>query len=244
MRSAREGQARECGLSAALAVAALVLTCTLAGLSDASAGEADRPTGSAPSIAVAPEVEHALLLQGDLDSGRQLYRSCAVCHLEDGRGRPDGTFPQLAGQHASVLVKQLVDIREGRRSNPIMLPYAEALIDAQEIADVAAFIASLPAPSRDPGATAANEAGRRFYERDCAGCHGRYGEGDAARFVPVLAGQHEAYLLRQVRAIAGGRRGNAHPGMSRLVATYTDAELQSVVAWAAALRAPAAGGEE
>jgi cytochrome c553 len=197
--------------------------------------EARRPKATATVIEVAPDVEIALALEGDLDSGRRIYRSCAVCHLEDGRGRPDGTFPQLAGQHRSVLIKQLVDIREGRRSNPIMAPYAEALIDAQEIADVAAFIAHLPAPAPAASNEAPNEAGRRLYERDCAACHGARGEGNAVAFVPVLAGQHAPYLLRQVRAIAAGRRDNAHPEMSRRVASYTDADLRAVVAYAATL---------
>jgi cytochrome c553 len=54
----------------------------------------------------------------------------------------------------------------------------------------------------------------------------------------MLAGQHEAYLLRQIRAIAGGRRDNAHPEMQRRVSRYTDAQLQAVVDFAARLPGP------
>jgi len=125
-----------------------------------------------------------------------------------------------------------------------MLPYAEALIDDQEIADVTSFIASLPPPQPLPIGGEDDALGRPLYERDCARCHGGGGEGDARRFVPVLAGQHAPYLLRQVRAIAAGRRDNAHQEMGQTVAAYSDAELRSVVAWAVTLPGPANGRAE
>jgi cytochrome c553 len=187
--------------------------------------------------AVAPSIREALVLSGDPEAGARAYESCAVCHLPDGRGRADGTFPQLAGQHREVIVKQLVDIREGRRSNPIMAPFAEALLDAQELADVAAYIETLPTPANGTqrGTQEHLAEGRRLYERDCRACHGAQGEGDGGRFVPAIAGQHERYLLRQIRAIAAGRRQNAHREMERRIASYTDAELQAVVRFAVGL---------
>lgn len=218
------------------ATAALVLAAALA--SAAALGAA----GEDPeALEVAPSVRRVLALDGDAASGERVYRTCAVCHLADGSGRPDGTFPQLAGQHRQVIVKQLVDIREGRRHNPVMKPYTEALVDDQDIADVAAYIESLPVPR--PGASDGEETnpggeGAALYRRDCLGCHGERGQGDPERFVPVLAGRHEGYLLAQIRAIAGGRRGNAHPGMERIVAGYTDAELRAVVHYAVHLPGP------
>ena len=195
-----------------------------------AAGSAD-----AGSVDVAPSVRAALALSGDVASGERLYEGCAACHQADGRGRADGTFPQLAGQHREVLIKQLVDIREGRRRNPIMVPYAEALIDAQELADVAAYIETLPLPRPVPSERAHTAQGRDLYARDCQSCHGERGEGEASRFVPIIAGQHQPYLLRQIRAIAAGRRANAHPWMQERVSLYTDAELQAVVDFAEAL---------
>jgi len=49
-------------------------------------------------------------------------------------------------------------------------------------------------------------AGRRRFERSCADCHGPDGRGDAARRVPVLAGQRYKYLVRQLASIALGQR--------------------------------------
>lgn len=211
-----------------------------------AATRADAQAAATPAAGfeadIAPGVRRVLALDGDPVAGEAAYEGCAVCHLPNGRGRPDGTFPQLAGQHREVIVKQLVDIREGRRSNPLMAPYAEALIDDREIADVAAYIETLPAPPPGPQRTGEADpsasAGQALYQRDCSGCHGARGEGHAQRFVPVLAGQHEAYLLRQIRAIAAGRRANAHPVMQRAVSDYDDAELAAVVHHAVGLPGP------
>ncbi|MFQ5615191.1 MAG: 3'-5' exonuclease [Anaerolineales bacterium] len=70
------------------------------------------------------EKMEALRYQGDPERGKEAYEVCSACHLPSGAGRPDGTFPQLAGQHRTVLIKQIADIREGRRDNPIMYPFS------------------------------------------------------------------------------------------------------------------------
>jgi cytochrome c553 len=239
----RETRGRSSRESRPLARAGACAGIALLALAGAGAWAAAGDAAPSGEPAIAPGVREALEREGDPEAGAQAYRSCAVCHRPDGRGRPDGTFPQLAGQHRQVIVKQLVDIREGRRRNPIMQPFAEALLDAQELADVAAYIETLPVPAPEtPDAEADLEEGRRLYRRDCQGCHGPRAEGDGERFVPMLAHQHESYLLRQIRSIAAGRRENAHPQMERLVAGYTDAQLQAVVAFAT--RLPGARGSE
>ena len=46
----------------------------------------------------------ALKLKGDKKRGEEAYEVCGACHLPSGAGRPDGSFPQLAGQHTTVLI--------------------------------------------------------------------------------------------------------------------------------------------
>jgi cytochrome c553 len=53
------------------------------------------------------------------------------------------------------------------------------------------------------------QEGRIVYYRECEGCHGRLAEGDLRTLKPRLAGQHYAYLLRQLNETASGQR----PGM-------------------------------
>jgi cytochrome c553 len=47
------------------------------------------------------EKVEALELKGDPTRGEEAYEVCGACHLPNGAGRPDGTFPQLAGQHST-----------------------------------------------------------------------------------------------------------------------------------------------
>ena len=44
------------------------------------------------------EQEEALKLTPDLENGIDVYEVCAACHLPEGWGSKEGTFPQLAGQ--------------------------------------------------------------------------------------------------------------------------------------------------
>ncbi len=181
----------------------------------------------------------ALKLKGDPKAGEEAFEVCSACHLANGAGRPDGTFPQLAGQHATVLIKQIADIRAGLRDNPIMYPFATTLTDPQELANVTAYIAAMKIPrenGRGPGTDLAS--GQKLYERDCKVCHGKNGEGDAVKFYPVLAGQHYKYMLRQATDIRDGRRRNANPDMVKVIKTYTDKEIDAIVDYMSRLQMP------
>lgn len=207
--------------------------------SEKSPRSAPTPNRADPSVdqGLSPSLRMALEHDGNVERGERAYTSCAVCHGKDGSGYSDGTFPQLGGQHSSVIIKQLIDIRQGRRTNPLMLPYAKRLSGAQEIADVALYVSLLPRSTQnDKGTGQALALGAELYRRDCAACHGIDGEGDAARFIPALVGQHYGYMLRQIRDIGAGRRGNAHPAMVSLAARYSDAELMALVDHASRLR--------
>ena len=138
-------------------------------------------------------------------------------------------MPQLAGQRRSVLIKQMTDIRSGLRDNPSMYPYVARLDGLQALADVAAYIETLPIPADNgtgPGVDLAS--GEEIYVAECSRCHGVAGEGMAEAFYPRLAGQHYRYLVRQIIDIAGGRRGNANPDMAQVVARLSAKDIASV----------------
>lgn len=100
------------------------------------------------------EALKALHLEGDPDDGEDIYEVCAACHFPSGFGDEAGTFPQLAGQHATVLIKQIADIRAKNRDNPTMYPFAIQIEGARDLADVSAYIQTLnmnPKPYRGPG---------------------------------------------------------------------------------------------
>ncbi|HEX8989979.1 MAG TPA: c-type cytochrome [Rhodocyclaceae bacterium] len=185
----------------------------------------------------------ALHKKGDVKSGKEAYEVCGACHLPSGAGRPDGTFPQLAGQHSTVLIKQIADIRAGLRDNPTMYPFAITLTDPQELADVAAYINSLCIPTNHggyegPDAAAQIAKGHDLYEKECKNCHGVNGQGDKEKFYPVIAGQHYKYLLRQMTAIRDGKRRNANPDMVKIIKKYSDEDLVAISAFQSSLTMP------
>jgi cytochrome c553 len=189
------------------------------------------------------EKVEALHKKGDKKAGMEAYEVCGACHLPSGAGRPDGTFPQLAGQHTTVLIKQMADIRAGLRDNPTMYPFAITLTDPQELADAAAYIESLCIPIdhgkyEGPDAAAQVAKGKDLYEKQCKECHGANGEGNKEKFYPVIAGQHYKYLLRQMTEIRDGHRRNANPDMVKVIKPYTNEQLVAISAFQSSLSMP------
>ncbi|HEB89024.1 MAG TPA: c-type cytochrome [Deltaproteobacteria bacterium] len=187
------------------------------------------------------EVEEALALEPDLDHGLEIYRRCAACHMPEGWGLTSGVVPQLAGQHRSVIIKQLADIRAGNRANPVMLPYAsvEAIGGAQAVADVAGYIDTLEISvdnGKGPGDDL--ELGARLYAENCAVCHGPNGEGRPEEFKPRIQSQHYRYLVTQFELIRAGKRRNADPKMMEQIRDFDDREMRAVLDHVSRLRPP------
>ncbi len=155
------------------------------------------------------DYEDAIRATADGERGAQLFGGCAACHGEDGSGHADGAVPRLAGQHARVVIRQLVDYRYGKRRDPRMEPVAhtQPLRNTQAIADVAAFAAGLmPRAPVGTGPGTYVELGRQIHAVRCSTCHGAAGQGGEEGSMPRLAGQHYAYLLRQFHDVLEGRR--------------------------------------
>lgn len=172
----------------------------------------------------------ALAAKGDAQRGQVAFEVCQGCHRPGALGRVDGSYPRLAGQHATVLIKQMSDVRSGRRDNPKMYPFADKhVIGPQDIADIAAYLQGLPVPANNGKGTGERlDRARTVYEKDCAVCHGEHGEGDAGKFYPRVSGQHFRYLLRESLAIREGERRNANPRMVYVVKALSEEDLAVV----------------
>ncbi len=176
------------------------------------------------------ELRALLALPGDVARGKRAFSTCEGCHRKTASGRSDGSIPRLTGQHSGVIAKQVLDIRAGRRINPSMQPFVvDPTFTMANLADIVAYLQSLPfdgSIGKGPGTGLA--LGKQLYERDCAACHGAGGEGDSARFNPMVAAQHYRYLLREVTAIRDGSRGNSNAEMVKVVKPYSPAEIDAV----------------
>ena len=155
------------------------------------------------------ELVEAMALTPDATRGAPMFGACAECHGAGGAGTVEGSIPRIAGQHYTVLLKQLTDFRSGRRRNFRMGDQADRhhLAGAQDVADVAAYVSQLPAwGERGMGDGVNATAGAVLFGARCAACHGADGRGNAGRVVPRLAGQHYGYLVRQMYDAVDRRR--------------------------------------
>ena len=191
------------------------------------------------------EKDKAMTLKPDLENGMDVYEVCSACHMPEGWGMTEGTFPQLAGQHRSVLIKQLADIRALNRDNPTMYPFAlpESIGDEQAIADVTAYIEKLmmtPANGKGDWAegTPEFEKGKKLYADNCTQCHGKSGEGMEDKFYPKIQGQHYKYMLRQFEWIRDGKRRNANPDMVKQINGFSDADMAQVINYVSRIQVP------
>ncbi|HVY79825.1 MAG TPA: c-type cytochrome [Steroidobacteraceae bacterium] len=173
------------------------------------------------SSAATQELNAALAKTISLKHGAELFHTCAACHGASGNGSENGDVPRIAGQHFTVIVGQLVNYRHDARWDIRMEHYAgrQLLADPQSIADVAGYISQLSGEqTRNVGDGELVRHGAAVYSAKCSQCHGPTGEGSDSARVPRLAGQHYAYLLRQMYDAVDGRRPNFSRSHVRLLA--------------------------
>jgi cytochrome c553 len=175
----------------------------------------------------------AAKLTPNAERGARHYETCAACHGSAGLGVADGSVPAIAGQHGSVLLKQLVDFRHDQRWDERMQHFTDQhhLPTAQDVTDVAAFVSRLPrfpAMSDSIGDGAFLREGASAYFRVCEACHGPLGQGDVLRLRPRLAGQHYEYLLREMGETAAGYRPGMDPAHIERLRKLSPEEIRGV----------------
>lgn len=174
----------------------------------------------------------------DLEHGQRLYSVCARCHLPEAWGNEDGTYPQLAGQHVNVLMKQLLDIRDGKRHSSLMYPFVQerTIGGYQELSNIVAYISTLPMnPDHAKGPWPKGHRnfsdGTKIYHQHCSGCHGDSGQGDNSLVYPRLQGQHFQYMSQQLDRIKRGVR-KVDPVMQAIIDNLSDEQLEMAVNYA------------
>ena len=183
-----------------------------------------------------------VLAAGNAEAGKAKTVACGACHGADGNSLAP-TFPKLAGQHESYLLKQLKDIKSGARSVPTMAGQLDAMSE-QDLADMAAFYAVQPAT---PGVAKEElvELGESVYRAGirekgvaaCTACHSPTGAGNGPAKYPLLSGQHADYIATQLRAFRNDERTN--DGDTRIMrdvaSRLSDKELDAVASYASGL---------
>ncbi|WP_426143782.1 c-type cytochrome [Pseudomonas sp. DWP3-1-2] len=150
---------------------------------------------------------------GNPAAGQTKTAVCGACHGPDGNSMAPN-FPKLAGQGERYLVKQLQEIKGGKRVVLEMTGLLTNLND-QDLADIAAYYSSQKGSvgAADPKLVARGEALFRGGNLDqglpaCTGCHAPNGVGNAQAGFPHLGGQHADYIKKQLTAFREGDRTN------------------------------------
>lgn len=180
--------------------------------------------------------------EGDAAAGQAKSAMCIACHGETGVS-PNPEWPNLAGQNAGYIARQLAAFKDGTERNNAVMAGMVAALSEEDMANLAAFYAA-----QSPGGNTANAElatlGAQVYRAGnpesgvpaCMGCHGPAGAGDPAASIPMLAGQHAKYTEIQLEAFKAGARQNDPNGMMRGVVKWlTPAELKAVASYIAGL---------
>ena len=166
------------------------------------------------AIVMASVLINAAVAAPDLDSGKQLFDSCATCHGSAGEGNPVLNSPVIGGQSAWYVQRQLNNFRLGLRGahpddlyGSQMASVSKTLQDPQAIKDVSSYIETLPLITPDPTLLSANIAAGKAAYAMCASCHGANGEGIRNLNAPRLSHQFDWYTAQQLENFREGLRG-------------------------------------
>lgn len=148
---------------------------------------------------------------GGAEAGRSKSATCTACHGVDGNSvTPE--WPNLAGQHAQYIVRQLNAFKNGERTDAGMQGFATTLSD-EDMRDIAAYFEAqtLTPSGADPDLVMLGEQIYRggIPERGvaaCIACHGPSGMGNPMAAFPRISGQHATYVFNTLRDYAAGER--------------------------------------
>ncbi|HSP57075.1 MAG TPA: c-type cytochrome [Halomonas sp.] len=177
-----------------------------------------------------------LAADADAAAGSEKAQTCVACHGEQGIS-PSAAFPHLAGQQASYLAKQIMDIRDGDR----VVPQMEGIVDDfsdQDAWDVAVHYADQEANlgQADPDEMLV-QRGRELYRAGdtskgipaCAACHTPTGVGIDTAVYPGLSGQTADYTVSTLQDFAAGDRANDPANVMRDIASkMSDDDMEAV----------------
>jgi cytochrome c553 len=162
----------------------------------------------------------------DAAAGKQKAAVCAACHGADGNSS-NPLWPKLAGQTARYLYLQLRDFKEGRRKDPLMSPMA-ANLTREDMLDLADFFSSqTEAPSTYKVSDAKVAEGKKIADNAlCPMCH--LGGFSGQNEIPVVAGQHYEYIIKQLKDFRARVRTNDAGSMTAYTQGLSDEQIDAL----------------
>ena len=157
---------------------------------------------------------------------------CQACHVA-GTVQSTSVIPNIWGQNEGYTYLQLRDFKSGARNAPedaAMRGFVAAMSDA-DMLEIAKYASTQPWPKVEPISTDAALLKKGAYATalgGCVGCHFNDWNGFSAN--PRIGDQSTAYLAATIRRFRSGSRANS-PGMSDLVRTFDEGDIEAVAAY-------------
>jgi len=185
--------------------------------------------------------------EGDPKVGKGKSELCQGCHGADGISIDPTTYPNLAGQFAGYIFKQVQDFQLGNRQDDTMSAMAGMAGSRQDLKDIAAYFSTRKQMKGKASGSKAAKKGAKLYENGnkklgtygaCVRCHGKNGKGKgkANSLFPIIGGQQKAYVIKQLNDFKAGKRTNDPAGMMAMVAKgLSDKEIAAVADYVSGL---------
>lgn len=174
----------------------------------------------------------------DIDEGQKLFQAnCATCHGASADGTASG--PSLIGVGAAAVDFQVGTGRMPATANGVQIQAAPPQLDAEQTAQLAAYVASLGAgpaiPTEDQVDASQGDvaAGGALFRTNCAMCHNAVGAGGAlsqGKYAPSLMETSPEHIYE---AMATGPQSmpvfndaNITPGEKRDIIAFLDSQRE------------------
>ena len=173
----------------------------------------------------APKIEPLVAASAvSVRAGQAASAVCAGCHGATGISA-NSEWPNLAGQNAAFLTRELASFQVGARKSDTMGPLAQSLT-TEQILELAAFFSIQPCKADSTRVPAAQLTAGEKLAKSCAACHGDRGRGATNGSLPRLAGQNTGYLNAEIRRFKAGDRNS--PIMNAIARDLADADIEAV----------------
>ena len=179
----------------------------------------------------------------ELEQAKKIVTNlCIACHGIDGNS-PLPANPNLSGQHAGYITKQLMQFKNGERDNAVMKGMVANLTE-QDMINLGSYFEQQKQNLLFAKSNGENSLGEKIYRSGvaskglpaCASCHGPAGHGIPDLY-PRLNSQHAAYTISQLNAFRLETRMNDNAMMMRTIAQkLTDKEMNAVADYIQGLR--------
>lgn len=177
--------------------------------------------------------------EGSAKAGKAKSELCHGCHGANGMSVDPKTFPNLAGQYAGYIFKQVQDFQLGNRKDDTMSAMAATVTNLKDLKDIATYYSKQKVMSGKSSNSSLSKKGQALFERGnpkaglygCINCHGKNGKGKSAKnsLFPIIGGQTKAYLVKQLKDLKAGKRNNDPAGMMRDIAKkMSDSDIAAV----------------